>query len=516
MKGARPACCRQGDELKRLTLFASLYFICLIMLCTSGTALKKLLYIPIILNLILTPFYAQPSITWQKSYVAPVFPHENFGDDICMADNNNIFIIGTTNTNLKKAYIIKINPYGDTIWTRLIDSLDAIAAVSSGDGGCVFTGNYTTYPDYSYTLKVNSNGNIVWFKTYPPLGLIRCSRIIKTTDNGYITCGYRAYYEGYILKIDSNGNYQWDRSYPAGYAKFYAGICEAFNGGYMAVGKVSDIQAGAAEGVISRIDNFGNIEWEKRFDIDFNTIHVLTNGYIIGGSWWDLAVSNSRACFVKINMNGDTLFKKVFGGDADKLIILEDLRIINNNKYVFTEERFHPNLDVSSRTYITDSLGNIIKFRIFDETTLIDLSRILPLVNNDIMFVGSANYVNEIFLNAHVIRADSNLYAPPIGINETNSKIPSSFKLYQNYPNPFNPTTKINFSIPPSRGARGVITRLIIYDILGREIAVLVNNKLNPGTYEAEFDGSNYPSGVYFYRLSAGEYTESKKMVLIK
>ncbi len=60
------------------------------------------------------------------------------------------------------------------------------------------------------------------------------------------------------------------------------------------------------------------------------------------------------------------------------------------------------------------------------------------------------------------------------------------------------------------------MTSLIVYDALGREITILINEQLNPGTYEIDWDASNYPSGVYFYKLTAGDYSETKKMVLIK
>jgi photosystem II stability/assembly factor-like uncharacterized protein len=106
------------------------------------------------------------------------------------------------------------------------------------------------------------------------------------------------------------------------------------------------------------------------------------------------------------------------------------------------------------------------------------------------------------------------------GIIKLGTDIPYQFSLSQNYPNPFNPVTKIKFSIPLSRGVsegRGVLVKLLIYDILGREIATLVNEQLQPGTYEVEWDGSNYPSGVYFYQLSINnEQLVTKKMVLIK
>jgi photosystem II stability/assembly factor-like uncharacterized protein len=107
----------------------------------------------------------------------------------------------------------------------------------------------------------------------------------------------------------------------------------------------------------------------------------------------------------------------------------------------------------------------------------------------------------------------------PIGIRPGDPRIPSKYFLSQNYPNPFNPVTKIKFAIPLSGGVsagRGGLVKLIIFDVLGREVAVLVNESLSPGTYEAEWDGTNYPSGVYFYKLIASEFTETRKMVLVK
>lgn len=93
------------------------------------------------------------------------------------------------------------------------------------------------------------------------------------------------------------------------------------------------------------------------------------------------------------------------------------------------------------------------------------------------------------------------------------NKIPEKFSLSQNYPNPFNPVTKIKFDISGTSLAQ---TFLYVYDVLGHEIAVLVNQQLQPGSYEADWDASAYPSGVYYYKLESGDFTETKKMVLIK
>ncbi|MGA2669658.1 MAG: YCF48-related protein [Ignavibacteria bacterium] len=106
-----------------------------------------------------------------------------------------------------------------------------------------------------------------------------------------------------------------------------------------------------------------------------------------------------------------------------------------------------------------------------------------------------------------------------VGVEKISGEIPKDFHLYQNYPNPFNPSTKIKFDIPNfplMKGARGMSVRLTIYDILGREIATLVNQQLNPGMYEVEWDASNYPSGVYFYKINTESFNQTKRMVLIK
>jgi len=98
-----------------------------------------------------------------------------------------------------------------------------------------------------------------------------------------------------------------------------------------------------------------------------------------------------------------------------------------------------------------------------------------------------------------------------IGIEPISSTTPNSFRLHQNYPNPFNPKTKIKMEI-----AKLGDVKLVVYDILGREVAKLINEKLKPGTYELEFDGSNYASGVYFYQLLTNNYSETRRMLLIK
>jgi len=98
-----------------------------------------------------------------------------------------------------------------------------------------------------------------------------------------------------------------------------------------------------------------------------------------------------------------------------------------------------------------------------------------------------------------------------VGLNNTSSIIPSRFAVYQNYPNPFNPTTNIKFEIP-----KNTFVTLKVYDVVGKEVATLINEERNAGSYNVDWNASFYPSGVYFYSFKAGNFTETKRMLLIK
>ena len=107
----------------------------------------------------------------------------------------------------------------------------------------------------------------------------------------------------------------------------------------------------------------------------------------------------------------------------------------------------------------------------------------------------------------------NSLFLPPATTTavESDSRQPDGFSLFQNYPNPFNPITSIEYSLPEE-----VYVTLKVYDVLGREVAALVDGMQTPGYKSADFDASNLPSGIYFFKLIAGTFTEVKKMLLTK
>lgn len=187
--------------------------------------------------------------------------------------------------------------------------------------------------------------------------------------------------------------------------------------------------------------------------------------------------------------NGDTLFTKdtvMFKWhksiDPNSDTLLYDLNITSNN----LDTSF---INISDTSYLISNTG------IFD-------------YNHSYQWTVSAsdNQYSTSCSNPYTFKIVNSLY-----LKNNTEKIPNQFVLYQNYPNPFNPRTNIQFSIPKTE-----IVTLKIYNLLGQEVATLVSNKLNPGNYTYTWDASGFASGVYLYKIEAGSFVESKKLLLLK
>ncbi len=160
---------------------------------------------------------------------------------------------------------------------------------------------------------------------------------------------------------------------------------------------------------------------------------------------------------------------------------------VTSNNPVFTVESF-PN------TIIPNQFGYIkVKFT--------------PNANNT-AYNGELNVINS---DSTIKIALNGLCGVVNGITPVSEEIPTSFKLKQNYPNPFNPSTNIEFAIPQSS-----FIKLSVYDVVGREVSVLVNENLKPGIYKTDWNAENYPSGIYFYRLFTNDFSQTKRMILLK
>jgi hypothetical protein len=131
-------------------------------------------------------------------------------------------------------------------------------------------------------------------------------------------------------------------------------------------------------------------------------------------------------------------------------------------------------------------------------------------------FVGGSVYIafhydTDCSVEGFFVHVDDVEVSNPIGIQPIGSNVPAVFALRQNYPNPFNPSTHIEFDLPKAE-----FVNLVIYNTLGQEVKTLLNENKNAGSYRIDFDASSLPSGTYFYRITAGDFVQTNKMVLVK
>jgi hypothetical protein len=177
-------------------------------------------------------------------------------------------------------------------------------------------------------------------------------------------------------------------------------------------------------------------------------------------------------------------------------------------------------LDFSSFSNIKDAVIYAMSGETFVRCAISDITGTyhllsLPVGNLKIVVdrLGYNGDSTNVYMTASSIHDTINFYLSRFmsSVNRVENTIPTEYKLYQNYPNPFNPVTNIKYQITNNR-----FVTLRLYDILGKEVAVLVNEKQAPGEYEVNFDAGSLPSGVYFYKLTAGDFSEIKKMILIK
>jgi photosystem II stability/assembly factor-like uncharacterized protein len=174
--------------------------------------------------------------------------------------------------------------------------------------------------------------------------------------------------------------------------------------------------------------------------------------------------------------------------------------------------------DYTSRNnvFFVDSLNGWVSYSEFNKlmkTTNGGINWVDRYIQNG-TYIGSVYFVNKntgwvCGVNGTIFKTTTG--GEPTGIVEINNEVPTSYSLLQNYPNPFNPATNIRYAISKS----GMV-KLVVFDVLGREVEILVNESLKPGTYESTFNGSNYPSGIYFYKIQTDDFAQTKRMILIK
>ena len=219
----------------------------------------------------------------------------------------------------------------------------------------------------------------------------------------------------------------------------------------------------------------------------------------------------SPAHYLRIDSATANVYEYETDYDPPRELLLDSLRAMINSSFVTFRGL--------ARCYQLDTL-NFLGIQTFSKDISIDgpmggayrlaygLGRI-----QDIAFdpFGCNEFGDNYYIELIYARINGKDYGTFVGVRDAPNPLPRSFGLCQNYPNPFNPTTTISYDLP-----KAAYVTLKVYDLLGREITTLIDESKQPGTYTATWDASSRASGLYFYRMTAGEFVETKKAVLLR
>jgi hypothetical protein len=372
------------------------------------------------------------------------------------------------------------------------ENFDYPSLVSSDNGNIIlywsgYTGTFLNPGNYRlYTQKFSTSGTPVWNSTMDTVygtGYVSgyyTPRIFSDNNNGAIFCwrdyrGNASIQTGYIQRINSSGTFLFPVNGSA--VSTLAG-----NNHFDPVAYVSS--TGETYSVWTETDYLQSMfgVYGQKFSTN-GTREWTDNGHV----------------FVALNNNQPSNLA-VYSKNSNMIAYYNESQFGSNNNLI--------------KAFFSDPSGNLgwgnsiltpgaslsSKIRMNAAQNSAGMSM---LAWQDTRNDGGGIYAQNINYNG--------TFGNPTGIISSSGPVPAEYSLSQNYPNPFNPSTEIKFDIPKTSSVK-----LIVFDILGRKISTLVDRDLQQGSYSVNWNASNLPSGVYFYKINAGDFTAVKKLVLVK
>jgi hypothetical protein len=489
----------------------------------------------------------------------------------------NFYITGRSsgNTSGQDYAILKYSPEGDELLLIRIDgsanNWDEPTGIIATDAGFVITGNSALGSSEStiLTMKYDSSGTLEWRRRYPlDSSYYSTAAAIGMDAIGSVIIGGTPALT--VVKYSKDGTQEWEKTFRSDVAdvQFLSDIAVSPDGNIYATGAISEE---CPEGicrydmVTMKYDSDGNLKWVEFFTVSGNSdeqpvgiaLDKSQNVFVVAAAY-DSTGENSL--IVKYSRDGYLEWIRSFDGTSsyDNPIGIEIdnkgdvvvagttwttepfnysiLKYDTEGELLWSTEYsrapdtrdFGRGLDVDSSGSIYVSGSSRVGFLGVDTSVTIKLSPTGSLIwsasflrpdgglatGTDVLVdhtgnvyvlgggAGAANGWDFLALKYQQVQ---------VGITGNQEVIPELYSLSQNYPNPFNPITTFSFTIYQSS-----IVNLSVYDLLGREVATLVDEKLGPGTYTRRWDATGMPSGSYFYRLRAGKFVQTKKLILTR
>ncbi len=442
--------------------------------------------------------------------------------DVDVDNTGNVYVTGYSLVSEYDIVLVKYNSAGVQQWVRLYNGpagLDEeVSDLDVDDNGNIYLTGFTesTISNSNFiTLKYNTAGDLLWAKEYNnPINSSDYAYYVKADNfgNAFVTGSSIAQGTGsdfLTIKYSANGDSSWIRRYSGttGTNELPQGIA-VDNAGSVIVTGFSRPSA-SIDYVTIKYSSAGVQQWIAIYDStqgqdipedvetdNFGNVYV-TGRTRINSSYNDFGT-------IKYNSSG----------------IRQWIAVYNNPENSYDDYGYDMTVDDSGNVYVVGFTNvdgsNYDVLTIKYNTSGSEVWKIAYEGNDDSeCYAITLDDDNNVYVTGYAILTNSDYltikYAQTVGINQISTEVPEGFSLKQNYPNPFNPVTKIKFEIPDY-----TIINLTVFDQLGKQIQTLINGSLSAGTYETDFNAEHLSGGVYFYRLNAGNFSEVRKMILIK
>jgi len=448
-----------------------------------------------------------------------------FPNDIAVDNDGNVYVTGYAHRTASDFDFctIKYNSDGLQQWLRYYDNPthneDQARKIAIDNAGNIYVSGFSNLCVFScqiYTiLKYNRSGNLIWSRSYG-LGTSSGTDIgdMKVDNNCNIYITGMNYYNAVTIKYDSSGNQLWVNTFS--------------NSGQLS-NALSIIIDSENDVIITGQSPYG-MNFASCFTIKYNIngtqewLKLINPPSTSNGNWKSTYVDTD-------NFNNVYISGVYFNNSSRKIFTIKYSSIGDSLWTYFNSDTAFPrptylNIDKDNNILLTGSIVVFLNQLYISQIVILMLDTEGTLKWKEITnypFMGSevtgikTDTINNILLSGS---SDAKMivtkYSFHTGIKAIQNNIPRENRLYQNYPNPFNTTTKIKFDLYEGELQNIIKAKLVLYDILGREIETLVDNKLCQGTYELIWNSGNFSSGIYFYKITTKYYSETKKMLLIK
>jgi hypothetical protein len=440
-------------------------------------------------------------------------------------------------------WLLKTDANGDTLWTRTYGgsmSDEGWYIQETTDGEYIIAGMTASFGagwgDF-YLLKTDANGDTLWTRAYGGWDYDYARCVQQTADGGYIMGGAgmsdgAGPYDVYLVRTDPNGDTLWTRKYGGALDDQIYSLRQTSDGGYICVGPTKSFGAGEDDLYLLRTDANGDTLWTRTYggvSSDYGSCiqHSSHGGYIIVG-WTGSFGAGPRDCWLlKVVGEAQPVLSVEITPDDPPVTVPPGGRFgytgsLTNN----TNERRVTDVWVMA---VGPQKGVHGPFKEFYDLELDPYQTHTVHFNQRVSHGAPLGFYTYIAYCGDYLSSvtDSSCFqvevvAGPAGdatgwlltgsFREGDSaNLPSEFALHRSYPNPFNATTVITYELPTEAQVK-----LEVYNISGQKVATLVESRQQSGYRSVVWDASEVSSGVYFYELSAGDFTETKRMMLVK